>query len=1002
MQLRIVENPRPAPYSQVPYSAPSSTGSNRSIPARLPSPSSTGSDHSIPARVEPSLSRLRSSKSLRPAPADAESTFEDGDAVDVDSPAVRDARPPRSRVKKATPGRRKVTAKPKPDEVDATTNSEPVVETDAGAADNEALTNGDAIDIDQPSVPDKATHETRRATRATLSRKTEATQPTQPVEAETANCNIDAVEINTGTQAAKPKNPRKSPGSNDVADSNVHVMTNWLGSSVNGARLSEAEATAQNVIADDELPLDDIPAAEEPQTAEPEPVLQAQKSQRRQPKVSLVDKGVTTRAAKEPVEIPEPVTDKGMSAPSRRGKGKGPAVRDNAPTDGADTEANAREHQIAAPEAAAVENAEAAREASIEPGESASQPQPTPKSKGKKRRMLNQPKVSLSLSQMEVEDEDFSTMFSRRNSTKTLAVGVSNGLDEDQPGTSHVPSPVRPRKIKRRKRGAKDASEDEMESILAAGPSKGRKRRGTPGLSGNEDGRASKKKRLSTAGNGKASGVWSQDELDALGRVVDLFREENGMTQEELNNLIHEVPNKADPTNKDFWDKADMAVPRRTRKQVAERARRIYHNFAARGTWTEEQKEEVHDLFERHPNKWGQIANMINRHQQDVRDYWRNHYLVHQSQVKARWGKDEEDRLKEVVEEAINKIRIDRENNDQLRPRPRVKKTDDEAMVDWQQISAAMDLTRSRQQCKWKWIDMREKGLVGDGSIRLPTQPRSSAGGRVNGISEELANAREDYRGMGPEEKFRLIDAIKDSGARDDKNIPWRSLVDAHFRLKWHRPALKLVWYRMRQTCPNFDTQDVEANARHLVNYYHMHQMLPRFDEASADDALEEQVVHYARGKKVWKRLSTDVRAIRERQRRSSSASSRASSRFSRRVSSEILNLSGDEASGGEENAAPRSRSRQSTELGEGQEDRGRRARSRPSRAAAGTSLASDELEVTIPGHLKGAAAKKALEQARAKAKGKGKARVIDLDGPAESARRVRSNSVAIDSESEG
>lgn len=1020
LQLGIVENARPEPYSQIPYSAPSSTGSNRSIPARLPSPSSTGSNRSIPARLPspsnagsnhtspapvepgPSLSVSKSGTGPRLTRAKAKDAVANGDVMDVDSPVVPDASPPKRRAKKVAPAKAKVTAQPEVDEV-AADNGEPVATSNAGVADKpEAITNGDAMDIDEASVPERPITEVKRATRAALNRKNKPVQPTQAVEVDTANNTNETMDANTATDAAKPKKQtRKTRSSNDMADRNVHVMANWLGGSVNGAQQSEAEDPAQNGSGDDELPLEYMTAAEELQPVEP--VVPPKRSQRRQPKASLAEKGATAPA--EATSGPE--VEKSMPAPSQK-KGKGRASRGNAPTKNASHGEAEGEGagQDATTATVALEDAEPERRASIEPGESASQPQPTPKSKGKKKRILNQPKVSLSLSQMidPEDEEDFSAVFSRRNSTKTPAAGGSNVPDQSQRGPSQVPSPVRPRKVKRRKRGVNDASEDEMESILAAGPSKSRKRSGAPDLSDDEDARSPKRKRLATAGNGKASGAWGQDELDALKRVVDSFREGHSMTQEEVNNMVHEVPNKADSVNKELWDKADMAVPRRTRKQIIERARRVFHNFAARGTWTDEQKEEIHELFESHPNKWGEIAKMINRHQQDVRDYWRNHYLVYQSQTKARWNKDEEERLKEVVEEAISKIRIQRENNDQLRPRPRTKKTDDEAMLDWQQISAAMDLTRSRQQCKWKWIDMREKGVVGDDSIRLPSQPRRSTGPRGNGISEELANAREDYRGMGPEEKFRLIDAIKDSGAREDKNIPWRSLVDERFRLKWHRPALRLVWYRMRQTCPNYEKEDVEANARHLVNFYHMHQSLPHFDEATADDALEELIVQYNRGKRVWKRPSQDPRAVKARQRRASSASSRANSRVSQRVSSEILNLSGDEKEDEEGATAPTSRSRQSTELGEQEEDRGRRARSRLNRADASTaaSLVSDDLEVTIPGHLKGQAAKKVLEQARAKAKGKGKARAIDLDGAAEKSRGARSNSVAIDSDSEG
>ncbi|CAN8105234.1 unnamed protein product [Discula destructiva] len=983
--LGLLATARPGPYAQVPYSAPSSTGSNLSIPARLPSPSSTSADRDIPARIEPqhSPSRPGSSQSHRARHFTRDDAPTTGDAMDADSPVVQNASPQKQRGKKATSARKKKTA-------------------DVVGAANEALPSSGAMDVDETAVNDISSTNAKRAGRAPLNRKTKTTQPTQPDEPDAPNAEVEAANVETmdveaGAPTSTPnKQKQKSRGDDGVLDSNAQVMANWLGGSVHMPQQSVVEESAPNEVLSDELPLDDMQDAGENQPSES--VSRPLRSQKRKVKTSLVRDTEAPLRTNDAATVFGSVVQNDGPAAFQDQRGKIQASRGSDQVDAPEIQmAAAGDHQRAHSDPAAPQTVAADRNDSIEPGELASQPQRKPKEKGRKKRVLGQPKVSLSLSQIEADDdeEDFSALFSRRSSAKQAAPGASNAPEQNEVAPSQipdsqVPSPEKPRKVKRKRRNANNASEDEMESLLAAGPSKGRKKASKLDLSDNDNGRGAKRKRLATAGSDKASGPWGQDELNALGKVVQDFRDENNMDQHDINKLIQEVPNKADLANKEFWDRADMAIPRRTRKQITERARRIYHNFAARGTWTEAQKEEVHELFESHPKKWAEIAGMINRDQKDVRDYWRNQYLVHETQVKSRWTKEEEERLKEVVEQAVSKIRIERENNDQLRPRPRTKLVDDEAMIDWQQISAMMDLTRSRQQCKWKWVDMREKGLVGDDSIRLPTQPRSSlraSGNMINGISEELANAREDYRGMGPEERFRLIDAIKDSGARDEKRIPWRSLVDERFRLKWHRPTLRLVWYRLRQTVPNYDAQDVEANARHLVNFYHMHQMLPGLDDNQVDEMVEEGVVHYVRGKKIWKRPSGDLRALRERQRRSSSASSRPARR---RVSGEILNLSDDEADDDDEEdeEAPGSGLRQSPELGE---DRGRRSR-------RGV-LRSDNLEVSIPGHLKGEAAKKALAQARARSKSKAKPRTTNLE--VEGGGQPRSKSVAVDSDSD-
>lgn len=920
--LGLFATARPDPYGRVPYSAPSSTGSNRSIPARLPSPSSTGSDRSIPAVIEP-----------RPSP-------------------------PGSRPRRSSGSRRSNRSSKKNASVDA-----------------------DAMDIDQVSAQELNLPKNRKAR---LGKKNKETQPAQLDEAEAGIRDAVVEDQTAGSNAKHEKTNQTRDGNDNLADMNIHLMANGVSSPVQGAQQPDAQTPGQFDAADDELPLDSIPAAAEAVSVPS--ASQSSKKNKRQPKPSLISDLEALGPAvvsQDAAKIPESTSQNGETSASPKKRAKKRATVDAAPVDVPEVEVHpANEGRTSGSQPAVAENVTATRNDSIEPGAPATQQQTTPKPKGKKKRILNQPKVSLSLSQIEgdEEDEDFSTTFARRKSGPQPAAGGGNEPEQSQVSGSQAPSPEKPRKPKRKRRTG--ASEDEMDSLLAAGPSRGRKPNKL-GLS--DDDRDTKRKRLSTSGKGKATGPWTEDELNALGKVVEDFMQDYKLPQHELNNLVQAVPNKAESTNKDFWDKAEQAIPQRTRKQITERARRIYHNFVARGTWTQEQKDEVHELFETHPKKWTEIAAMIKRDPKDVRDYWRNTYLVLESQVKSRWSKEEEERLREIMEEALSKIRIMRENSDQPMRKSRAKSADDEAMIDWQQISAAMDLTRSRQQCKWKWVDMREKGLVGDDSLPLPTQPRDSVGptgNKVNGISEELANAREDYRGMGPEEKFRLIDAIKDSGAREDKNIPWRTLVDERFRTKWHRPVLRLTWYRLRQTVPGYEDQDVETNARFLINYYHMHEMFPRFDDNAIDEQIEEQVVHYVRGRRVWKRPSSDLRAVRERQRRSSSASSRASSRLRRKVSSEILNLSGDED-------GP-SGSRQSAELGE---ERGRH------RAALHRDgLKSDEVSVNIPGHLKGEAAKKALAKARSKAKTK-KSRKKQV--AEEESRPVRSNSVAIDSDSE-
>lgn len=649
-------------------------------------------------------------------------------------------------------------------------------------------------------------------------------------------------------------------------------------------------------------------------------------------------------------------------------------------------------------------------------------PAPKPQKAKKKKRQLHS-KESLSLSQLEEDfgegDTQSRLSMSQRSKLKDVMRGERNS-PEDEMGTNAEPSQEQtlPKQAKaKRKRRSDDASEDELEDLLA-GPSRRKKpKKSSKSLGPSDQDKAAVPPKRKRSSQGEiATGPWTSEELSALGQVVDQFCKAYDMEQSELNDMLHQRPDMTNPLHKDFWDNAVAAIHKRTRKQILERTRRLYNNFVGRGRWNEDQKEELHGLFDKYGTKFAAIASLINRDQKDVRDYWRNHYVVDGHQRKSRWERDETEMLKQAVEEALNKIRIDRENNDQFRPRPRAKGFDDESLLDWQQISAAMGLTRNRQQCKFKWLDLKDKGVVGDGNARLPKAPRESK--TINGLSEVLANAREDYRVMSVDDQLRLIEAIHDSGATSDSKIRWNSVVDERFRAKWRRPSLKLVWFRLRKTVPDHEEQDVQSNARYLINYYMVQQSLPRIEDHQADEQVEEKLVNTNPGSKVWRTPSQEPRAVRERQRRSSSASSRASSRASEKISSQILLIPGDnDDQHGEPVQRGRHRTRKlgSADLGEegaeATEEQQHRKKSKGKGKSTRGKKREEGVPVRIPEHLNGETAEKASAEpetiqqspagpSKTKTKTKGKGRKTAKSPTPPNGGR-RSASVAVDSDSE-
>ena len=239
-----------------------------------------------------------------------------------------------------------------------------------------------------------------------------------------------------------------------------------------------------------------------------------------------------------------------------------------------------------------------------------------------------------------------------------------------------------------------------------------------------------------------------------------------------------------------LWSRIFDECQDRHRQKIINVARKKWHNFVARGTWTTEQDAELTGLIGVHGQKWSKIGALINRHPEDIRDRYRNYLVCGDNQRKDTWNEAEEGRLTQYVIEAMEAI-------DELRsmqPSREMLKKPYEELIDWQHISERMDRTRSRLQCitKWKSLNIRTHGR----DQLASNQPDSQ-------ISFRLEKARRQIAQMPEEERLRLIMAIKDTQAGTEAKVPWQRLVDKQFRNSWHRTTQVLLWRRMRSTVLN-------------------------------------------------------------------------------------------------------------------------------------------------------------------------------------------------------
>ncbi|KAI0185264.1 hypothetical protein EV127DRAFT_315178, partial [Xylaria flabelliformis] len=292
------------------------------------------------------------------------------------------------------------------------------------------------------------------------------------------------------------------------------------------------------------------------------------------------------------------------------------------------------------------------------------------------------------------------------------------------------------------------------------------------------------------------SGAFSDFEIRNLTQSIERFRDDHGMTQVAVNDLIHRNPKEARGT--ELWERIMATCPGRSRQKVINQTRRRFHNFVARGTWTTEQDQELRQLYEHHGSKYAMIGQMINRHPEDVRDRIRNYIICGDNLRKDQWSQEETTRLIAIVEQAIAEIRRQRslQGLDDSRPV--------EEDISWQLVSLGMDRTRSRLQCIAKWKSLKPQ-LSGGG-----------LDGEVVPIEEIIQQARETATTMSYRNRFLIINEILKTNANADSRIPWLK-VRTELKGKWTRPPMMIVWFRLKRTLEGWQSLNVKETCTLLL-----------------------------------------------------------------------------------------------------------------------------------------------------------------------------------------
>ncbi|OAQ98358.1 hypothetical protein LLEC1_04967 [Akanthomyces lecanii] len=331
-------------------------------------------------------------------------------------------------------------------------------------------------------------------------------------------------------------------------------------------------------------------------------------------------------------------------------------------------------------------------------------------------------------------------------------------------------------------------------------------------------------------------GKFSDEEMSRIAHAIESFRAEYDMEQRDVNEMIQASGGtQAGQAHAQLWLRIFSECPDRHRQKVINVARKNFHNFVARGTWNEEQDNELASLINIHGSKWSYIAGIINRHPEDIRDRYRNYLVCGGAQKKEAWDDDEEARLTRFVQDAMEAIDELRSND----PSRDLLQKSYEELIDWQNISERMERTRSRLQCITKWKSM---------NLRIHSKDKLASANPESSISFRLDKARRQLEDMPDTEKYRLVLAINSSAAA--VKIPWHKLCDKQFRSSWHRSTQELVWSRLVKSVPGSDMRTVRDCAQYLVDKYDQDGELPNIGGEGWDDDEEMMLIAQVPGKK--------------------------------------------------------------------------------------------------------------------------------------------------------
>eukprot|EP00245_Coleochaete_scutata_P013178 TRINITY_DN5284_c0_g1_i7.p1 TRINITY_DN5284_c0_g1~~TRINITY_DN5284_c0_g1_i7.p1 ORF type:complete len:500 (-),score=93.76 TRINITY_DN5284_c0_g1_i7:264-1577(-) len=199
-------------------------------------------------------------------------------------------------------------------------------------------------------------------------------------------------------------------------------------------------------------------------------------------------------------------------------------------------------------------------------------------------------------------------------------------------------------------------------------------------------------------------GRFTAAEDNVLREAVKLYREQHGLGEDRLNDLLYKVTKNADL--KGCWLEIAKCLPQRTARLIRSRACRLLDKTSNLGGFLEKEDKKLRRLVGKYGHKWKKLQKKMGRYAGDLADRWRVIEARDRHNL-GKWSQDELERLSSLVhKDLFLQSRMQTMGYQTRRDWGRDN-------ISWTHIAQQLG-TRNHLQCMQTWYSVLAPAMIGD------------------------------------------------------------------------------------------------------------------------------------------------------------------------------------------------------------------------------------------------------------------------------------------------